>query len=367
MLAKLDYIFRNAFYSLKQQRLQSVLITWSLFLGLLFPAVILAYIVYQFDSFESSLMKNAERVLEVKFIEQKKIDDLSNVIRDNRDIQSAIEYTEIKATVGYGKQIEFLSIVGIDQRYIDFYNPAIIKGAFFNHSQEQICIIGQGIMNRFFDINPVGTEIYVQGLPFQVVGVTSSILYENEVLIPIQHFKSFRNESAVRRVYLFKWSSEQSMLSHEVAFNKYLNKYGVSSYQSSKEAKEKDIGRLQTIALILFLVSSFTIVFSGINLTTIIISKLSGDKFEIGILLHHGASKFDLYIKYLLQLFLMSAASSVLIVLTLILVFPILEFSFPIKPSGILWIVITGFAYTFLLSAIIAWSLMRKQIKNLLF
>ena len=366
MLAKLAYLIRNAFHSLIQQRLQSVLITWSLFLGLLFPAVILAYLVYQFDSFEASFIKNAERVLEVKFIEHKKIDNLADVFKDNRDLESVIEYASIKATVGFGQQMEFLSIVGVDKHYTDFYNPAIIAGIFFNESQKQGCIIGEGIRSRFFDNNPIGATLYVQGLPFQVIGVTSSRSYEDVLLIPIQSFKDFQNESAISRVYFFKWSSEQVMFSQEITFNKYLNKYGVSIYRSSKEALEEDINRFRIIALILFLASAFTIVYSGINLTTIIISKLADDKFEIGVLLHLGASKFDLYLKYLLQLCLMAAVSSVLIVLTLLLVFPMLDFAFPIKPKSILLTVLVGFVYAILLSTVIAWSLMRKRIKNLL-
>ncbi len=70
-------------------------------------------------------------------------------------------------------------LVGIKQSFFDVFNLDLKRGKNFNQSQmeggEPVCIIGSGIVNRFFSYsNPLGEKIKVGNIWLKVIGVVES-------------------------------------------------------------------------------------------------------------------------------------------------------------------------------------------------
>ncbi len=96
-----------------------------------------------------------------------------------------------------------VSVTAADENYLKFINTEIERGRGINEGDIKnssfVCVVGSGIVRSLFKNyeNPVGKIISVQGVKFEIVGVTKSVgstfsgSADSEVIVPVSSARSY--------------------------------------------------------------------------------------------------------------------------------------------------------------------------------
>jgi putative ABC transport system permease protein len=107
------------------------------------------------------------------------VDDMQAILREVPLIQQAAPSVNSRVQVVYQNQNWSTTVTGTTPNYFDIRSWPIQSGSIFGQqevdSASNVCILGTTVVNILFpDANPVGKQIRIGQLPFQVVGVLES-------------------------------------------------------------------------------------------------------------------------------------------------------------------------------------------------
>jgi putative ABC transport system permease protein len=218
-------------------------------------------------------------------------------------------------TLGVGSVTSTAGVVGTGPAYQTVLNYQMAEGRFLSpldvqESQNVIVLGAQEATNLFGGVNPVGDTVTVNGVPFQVIGVTApkgSIFGQSQdtfAAIPWTVAESLFGQSSVASVYLS--AKANANLTHvENQLNLKLLGWLASAQNFSVTTQAEVLSTLASVTTVLTTllggVASISLIVGGIGIMNIMLVSVTERTREIGIRKAIGASHGAILLQFLVE------------------------------------------------------------------
>lgn len=314
----------NAFYSLRKKKYINIMVVFSLFLGLLFPIIVLCFGNAGLNYINATLVKDYERVATLKINDNLlSRNDILEVIDANQYIESISRCILLRKTVITGNKFIYATVRAVDLDYIEFNDIHITKGKWFDDdSRDAVCIIGQKYLMDNFTGKALGEKINLAGLDFNVIGITEDIEFSDNIIItmPFAENLNLINNSLMH--YYVKVMPENDMSLKVNELKEYIINHfdfypTTSVFQDEYKNEIKStlgytLALLALVAIVLF--------YSLLNTANIVRNKVIETKKNYGIRVALGATNKDIYFQNFFELLILLAISSVMVFASIYLI-----------------------------------------------
>jgi len=233
--------------------------------------------------------------------------------------------------VHYGaQQVDGVELDGVTANTVSLANVEITEGRFFSDTEDQrrqpVAFIGSDIKQRFFpNVSPVGKTLFVEGRPFDVVGVAKakgSVFgnsQDNFLMIPIEtYFKiygarqgiSYRAR-ALGPTFVYRAQDQARMLlrSFRHLGPNQEETFAIVSSDSLVSAWDSITGSIAATAVAV--VSVFMVV-GGVVVMNIMLAVVTERTHEIGIRKSVGARRVDILRQFLVESSMLAATGGLI-------------------------------------------------------
>lgn len=295
------------------------------------------------------------------------------------EVDGVTPSVSLRARVSRGGSYETdMSVSGKNAYYFFENDETVQRGRALNIADEDnmtaVCLISADTMEQFFyGVDPIGKEIYIDGIPFSVVGVLSDDGTESiatllsgspDVLIPYTTAMKMNSTNVVTSftVYLADAAdSEAAQESIEAALDAMFSYeddcYSIMSMESIEETLDS---MLSMISYLLAGIASIALVVGGIGIMNMMLTNVSERTTEIGLKKALGALPWQIQAQFLIESFLLSMFGGVLGVgvglLLTVLVCQMAGISFVISTGAIA----LGFGFSAAVGILFGWAPARK-------
>lgn len=246
---------------------------------------------------------------------------------------TGIQFPPIMIIIRYGKdQTTPLFIRGVDEAYVDVLQIGIQEGRGFTPTEiragRRVIILGQTAVRTLFPKeSPIGKRVYVDGIPFEVVGTLPNLpelmpgQSPNIVnFIPYTTFQQYYPnwESTVALVALAKSDRDFTKAQDEIiALMRWRhqlkpeepNDFEIITQRSALEFWQQIEN---AIRLTLYLVSSVALLVGGIGIMAVMVVSVRERTHEIGLRKALGARPRDITFQFILETLILAFAGGVL-------------------------------------------------------
>ena len=288
----------------------------------------------------------------------------------------------LSARVSRGGNYETrISVAGKNSYYFRQNEDILIRGRTINITDEEnttfVCIVSPDMVEEFFyGVDPIGESLYVDGIPFMVVGlmsedgdgsITGMMNGSPDILIPYTTAMKMNNSSVVTSftTYLADgWSSEAATDVLEAKLDEMFS-YEEDCYEimdmSSIEDTMQDM--LNMVSALLAGIASIALVVGGIGIMNMMLTTVTERTTEIGLKKALGAIPWQIQIQFLIESFLLSviggAAGIALGLMLSLILSKVMGTGFVISTFAIL----LGAGFSAAVGIIFGWAPARKASK----
>jgi len=217
-------------------------------------------------------------------------------------------------------------ISGVTPSMIDIGSQKVESGRYITesdyHHEAMVCFIGHDLVDEFFaSIDPLGKEILVNDLPFQVVGVAEKIgstfgqSQDNFVIIPLTTYRKFFAPRLSLDVNIQAYDSQQMLVLEDEArallrARRHVpyqedDNFGINASQTIMDLWNRLMGSI--FAVTIGIVAVFMVV-GGIVIMNIMLASVTERTHEIGIRKSLGARRRDVLTQFVIESIVMSGA-----------------------------------------------------------
>lgn len=228
-----------------------------------------------------------------------------------RDIRRLSPEFRRNKRIRYKKEEYNNTVRGVNGEYQYMRNEIAVKGRFLNEidveNKRRVCFIGNTIAkNLFHDEEPVGKKVFVEGVPFVVIGVLirkiqnsnySGQRDEHCLFIPYTTFASLYGQKYVDNIIIQPWPGQSVPVIADT--REYLgNKIGFSPEDNDAlfiwdfTDFEKSLNAFfLAFNIFLAMIGSFTLLVGGVGVASIMLVVVEERIKEIGVKLAVGAKR----------------------------------------------------------------------------
>lgn len=246
---------------------------------------------------------------------------------------------EPQPEVKYGRQeIDEVELSGVTPSLIDIAATDISYGRYITESDEthraMVCFIGNDLLEKFFpNVDPLGKDISIRGIPFEVVGVAKKIgttfgmSRDNFVQIPLTTYQKLYQVNPELSVFVQAHNSAQmSTLIDEarelMRLKRHLrysqtDTFGINTSESLMASWHSLTATIfgSTIGLV-----AVFMVIGGIVVMNIMLASVTERYHEIGIRKSLGAKRSDLLLQFCIEATILAGAGGVVGVILAVLI-----------------------------------------------
>jgi len=256
---------------------------------------------------------------ELRFVRED-IDYLKQVIPEISEVGG--EYGRWGVEVKYGDNLVSEHVIGVTPNYKDIRNLIPMMGGRMidevdMQNRRRVAFIGDNIKERLFgDQEAVGELIYVQNLPFMVVGVMQEKMQmgmysgpdENKVAIPMTTFEAVFGQRNLRNiVYRPRTADDMEGVQRKV-FEAFGAKYKFNPdddralwvWDTVSGAREFN-NMLTGIKIFLGIIGGLTLLIAGVGVANIMYVSIKERTREIGIKMAVGARRSYILFQFLIE------------------------------------------------------------------
>jgi putative ABC transport system permease protein len=258
-------------------------------------------------------------------------------------------------TVRYkGNEVFGIDHSGTLPTYEQVYNSHLIKGRFFNESEDlhraDVAVIGFDLQDALFHgEDPIGKEILVAGVNYQVIGVLEkrkgTLMHDDsgdrQVLVPYHSYTKHHPADDEHFVGALAYPGMKSQAEDEirgilrrrrgVAFDKPDN-FGMSSAEEISNQFRQIMG---TIAMITIVISSIGLMVGGVGVMNIMLMSVTERTREIGVRKAIGARKRDIIRQFLTEAVTLTGAGGLIGVMIGVGISLLMNVLLPTWPSAV--------------------------------
>jgi putative ABC transport system permease protein len=252
------------------------------------------------------------------------IDDMQAVLQQVPGIVAASPVVPLddRIAIGGGKERD-LRMLGVYPEYATVRNLVVLSGRLFDAQDEQarnkVGVVQQKLAVQLYGSvdDAVGKVIKLSGLPFTIIGTFrervdtfgQSEVTDNSVLIPYTVSRYFTGTPDVRQLYFS--AADPSMV---VPVTEQVRKVIQSRHRPESVYVVQNLTELVAVAdrtanaltLVLLLISTVTLLVSGIGIMNIMLATVSSRIREIGIRKAIGATNREIRFQFLSEAILIS-------------------------------------------------------------
>jgi len=301
--------FKNAIKFILRKKFFTISIIFSLFLGMLFPILVLCYANSLRDYISSSKLKNADKVIMIDMVNDGgKISEVEDIILARiKEIEQTTRYSFSKEYVlATNDKCSLQKIILVDSYFREFFPVNIVRGRWFSDKDlsegDPVCIAGDRAIKELFGDKKEDYVINILGNKFEVVGITNMLKYSDSIIVPAAYAEKVNIKSVFYYLYFrFKDSTKIKDL-YEIFENVVRNDLKANyKIVPGVNIEKSDIAYIYTIVPIMFLIASIVLLYSILNIMNILIHKVDETKRNIGIMIALGASNKDIYAQSLFE------------------------------------------------------------------
>ena len=308
-------------------------------------------------------------------------DDLAEITAMD-EVDGVSPGVSLSARVSRGGSYETgVSVSGKNAYYFKSTEDLLKRGRLMNTLDEDnmtfVCWISRDMVDTFFyGVDPVGENIYIEGIPFLVAGilddeatesVTSMISGSADILIPYTTAMKLNNENVVTNftVYLADGVDSDSAATAientmDAMFSYEDDCFEVTTMSGIEDTMEE---MLSMMTALLAGIASIALVVGGIGIMNMMLTSVTERTSEIGLKKALGALPWHIQLQFLIESFLLSMIGGVAgVVLGIILSFALcqaMSTTFTISVGAI----ILGAGFSAAVGVIFGWAPARRASK----
>ncbi len=283
------------------------------------------------------------------------VDDLNAVEHVVAGIQAASPILEMHDTIslGGGRQRDSL-ILGVSEQYPEVRKLVILSGRFFDQQDAQthskVTLVTEKFALRQYGSTEaaIGQEIKLKGLPFVIIGAFrervetfgQSEIADETILIPYPVARYFTGTDAVKEIYFSMTDAGMVPLATQEIYQVIKSRHRAESVYHVENFTELLNVATQTanaLTVVLLLISTVTLVVSGVGIMNIMLATVRSRIREIGIRKAVGATRREIQLQFLTEAVFISLSGGLVgIAIGLVLPFSIRFFTnYHIPISGV--------------------------------
>lgn len=257
--------------------------------------------------------------------------------------QKDLEWQRIVAD---GKQI-YAHVKSVSSSVLKVYKYEVSKGKLFNkddNSTQNICIIGKQCANQLFgnDVDPIGKKLRIDRYTFTVTGLihTETVFQERayEIVFPYSLYASkFISRYSAQDELTFQLKNPNDAFAAKYDIHNRLIQLHRGVEDFTIEINTDKIKEMQSassgIKMLLSVVAFISLLVGGISITNIMFASIGNRIHEIGIRKALGATSTDIFIQFVIEAILISAAGGIPGMLLGVAITAIPENIFPYNPQ----------------------------------
>ncbi len=250
---------------------------------------------------------------------------LKDNLRDYKNIGASADMWSDSNSARYqGHTLYNEDVNGVTPSMIDIGEQKVESGRYITESDYQheamICFIGHDLVDEFFpNVDPLGKEVLVNDLPFQVVGVAEKIgstfgqSQDNFVVLPLTTYRKFFAPRLSLQVSIQAYNSHQMLVLEDEArallrARRHVpyredDNFGVNASQTIMDLWDRLMGSI--FAVTIGIVAVFMVV-GGIVIMNIMLASVTERTHEIGIRKSLGARRRDILMQFVIESIVMS-------------------------------------------------------------
>ena len=240
-------------------------------------------------------------------------------------IEGLTPTVSLSARVSHGGTYDTgISVSGKNAYYFQTNEDVVTRGRALNVIDEDnmsfVCLINAEMVETFFyGVDPVGEKLYVDGVPFSIVGLfsdenteslTSMFSGSPDILVPYTTALKMNNESLVTSltVYLTEGMDSEiaaSMIESvmDAMFSYEDDCFEVTTMSSVEDTMEE---MLNMMTALLAGIASIALVVGGIGIMNMMLTSVTERTVEIGLKKALGAIPWQIQMQFLIESFLLS-------------------------------------------------------------
>lgn len=288
----------------------------------------------------------------------------------------------LRARVSRGGEYDSgINVSGKNAYYFLTNDEVLVRGRTLNFIDDDnmsfVCMIDQDMIDAFFfGVDPVGQNLYIDGIPFLVVGIFTNEETENiasiftgstNILIPYTTALKMNNTNEVTSFTVYiadgvdsEAASDAIETCMDPMFSFEEDCYTVTSMSSVEDIMETMMGMMSTL---LAGIASIALVVGGIGIMNMMLTTVTERTSEIGLKKALGAMPWQIQFQFLIESFLLSLLGGIAGILLGMLLSLILA-----NVIGTTFVVSTGaialgFGFSAAIGIIFGWAPARKASK----
>jgi len=272
---------------------------------------------------------------------------LKDNLRAYKNIGAVAEIWSDSNSARYqGRTLYNDDLSGATPSMIDIGDQKVESGRYITESDYQheamVCFIGHDLVDEFFpNVDPLGKEILLNDLPFQVVGVAEKIgstfgqSQDNFAILPLTTYRKFFAPRLSLQVNIQAYNSRQMLVLEDEArallrARRHVpyredDNFGINASQTIMALWDRLMGSI--FAVTIGIVAVFMVV-GGIVIMNIMLASVTERTHEIGIRKSVGARRRDILMQFVMESIVMSGAGGGIGVLLAFIVSAIVDHFF---------------------------------------
>jgi len=273
----------------------------------------------------------AGRARQTKLVTTLEPKDARDIITKSSSVNYVAPAQNKKLQVKYGNLNTRTSIVGTTADIFRVRNYALAKGRFFDEDEDKgrrrVAVLGQTVVENIFgQENPLGEQIRIGRVPFEVIGVLApkgldinGTDQDDQIIIPLKTaLRRLFNLTYINTIYVqAKDSHSMSKAESEIrtilreAHHIRKDKPDDFTIQNQASVIEAQKESSQTFTLLISAIAAVSLLIGGIGVLAVMLISIRERIKEIGIRMAVGAKKSDILIQFLAESLLLSIGGGI--------------------------------------------------------